>query len=260
MKIYSSFRYQLSQYRKSIEVYYFVWVCITVLVTLVPLLFSGSLEEGAVLSMGGLSAGTAIVAFVLGLNSFKENFGMAVQNGVSRKSMFLGHLCTSAALCAVLAVMDEVFTQLFGLIGMLPGVRSETTSLLLSLYGLQDQNMLVRILYSVAFSFFLLLAAFGLGYFITVLYYRLNKPGKIAVSVAVPAFFIVIVPLLKELRDLLHLDALWQSLERAVFQLLQLAFGAPWNCMLTCLVLFAAFSALAWLLVRRVSLKKAKTD
>ncbi len=47
------------------------------------------------------------------------------------------------------------------------------------------------LLFAVAFY----LAASMFGYFITVLYYRLNKGGKIAVSVGVPAVVFVALPL-----------------------------------------------------------------
>ncbi len=254
MNIYPSFRYQLSRNKASVTVYYLVWVCCVALTTVISLIFYDTQGSG-VITTNGVSLATAICIFVLSLNAFKANFGMAAQNGVSRRSLFLGHLCTSATLCAILAVLDEAVTLLIDLTGRLPRVRNEASSLLTTAYRITDMNPAVLALYSVAFSFFLLLAFSGLGYFITALYYRLNTPGKIAVSVAVPCFFIFVVPILKEARDVFHLEALWESMAKAVAQLFQLAFGAPWSCMATCLMLFAVFNAFSWLLIRRASLK-----
>lgn len=253
MKVYPSFRYQIARNRSTVMIYYLVWLILTAFVTVASLIFTQG--EGAIVTTNGISAGSAICVFVLGLNAFKENFGMAVQNGVSRKSLFLGNLCTAGVLCAVMAVLDEAMTLLTDLSGLLPRVSNEASPLLTTAYNIEGLNPAVLALYSVAFSFFLLLACFGLGYFITILYYRLNTPGKVAVSVAVPCLFTFGVPILKGLRDAFHWEALWNSLTQAAARFFDLAFGAPWNCMVTCLVLFAVFHAFAWLLARKAALK-----
>lgn len=256
MNVFPSFKYQLLREKMTIIVYYIVQMGLT-------LFFGGALTIGywdsagnvSATTMNGLSGVTAIMAFVVGCCSFKENLGMALQNGVSRRSLFLGRMCTTGAFCLILAVCDEVLTLLFSLLGKLPMVRVEAVSLLETVYAPQWNGALL-VLGAVAFSFCLLMAASALGYFCTTLLYRLPASGKVAVSVGAGFVFIFGVPVLKMLRDRFHLEALWEALCRGLEWFADLAFGAVPNCMVFHLAVFAAFSAFSWLLMRRVSLKK----
>lgn len=60
----------------------------------------------------GLEVSAFIFLFVIGLNTFKENFGMFLQNGVSRKTIFAGKLLSTCAVCAIMAVVLEVLASL----------------------------------------------------------------------------------------------------------------------------------------------------
>lgn len=261
MNIYPSFKYQLFTQKMTVIVYYTVFVGMTLLcsvVNLVSFLTSpgDSSAHIGVGTMNGLSLVTAVMAFVVGCTSFKENFDMAVQNGVSRRSLFFGRLCATGALCLVLAVCDELCTLLFGLIGKLPFFKVEATSMLELIYGSVGGNGFLTALISVAFTFFLLLAASAAGYFCTVLFYRLSTVGKVAVAVGAGFVFIFGVPVLKMLRDRFHLEALWEALCRFWEWFFSLAWGGAANSMVTCFVIFAAFSLFAWLLMRRAAVKK----
>lgn len=259
MNIYPSFKYQLFTQKMTVIVYYMVFLGMTLLFGGIGLIgfttASGDLEF-TVTTMNGLSAVTAIMAFVVGCTAFKENFGMAVQNGVSRKSLFLGRLCATGALCLILAVCDELLTLFFALIGKLPFLRVESTSMLELMYGTIGGNWFLTALCSVAFTFFLLLAVSAAGYFCTVLFYRLPTGGKVAVGVGAGFLFTFGVPVLKMIRDWFHLEALWAALCRFWEWLFSLAFGGPANWMVTGFVIFCVFSAFAWLLMRKASLKK----
>lgn len=256
MNIYPSFKYQLWTQKMTVIVYYAAYIGVTLLFGGASLISYGdSAGSFSVTTMNGLSAVTAVVAFMKGCCSFKGNFGMALQNGVSRRSLFSGRICATGVFCLVLAVCDEAFTLLFALFGKLPVIRAESLSLLETIYDPQ-WNRAALILGSVAFSFCLLLAASALGYFCSTLFYRLPAPGKVAVIVGAEFVFICGVPILKTIRDRFHLEALWEALCRGLVWSSNLAFGAAPNCMVFCLVVFVAFSAFAWLLMRRVPLKK----
>ena len=54
-----------------------------------------------------------VFLFIAGLNSFKENFGMLLQNGVSRRTMFTGRLLTMVSLCVGMTLMDRALLLLF---------------------------------------------------------------------------------------------------------------------------------------------------
>ena len=58
----------------------------------------------------GLEISAFIFLFVIGLNTFKENFGMFLQNGVSRKTIFAGKLLSTCVVSAIMAVVLEVLS------------------------------------------------------------------------------------------------------------------------------------------------------
>lgn len=261
MNIYPSFKYQLFTQKMMIIIYYTVFLGMTLLFGGINLIsFMVSQTDSSVYigigTMNGLSAVTAVMAFVAGCCSFKENFGMAVQNGTSRKSLFLGRLCAAGALCLVLAVCDELFTLLFALIGKLPFLRVEAISMLELMYGTIGGSRFLTVLCAVPFTFFLLLAASAAGYFCTVLFYRLSIPGKVAVGVGAGFVFVFGVPVLKMIRDRFHLEALWEAMCRFMEWFLSMAFGGPANWMISGFAIFCIFSLFAWLLMRKASLKK----
>lgn len=261
MNLSSSFRYQFSREKKGIFIYYCVWVGLSVLITLLFFLFSlahmTGFSAGAVV-MNGDTAATAIFAFVAGLCAYKENLAMSLQNGVSRKTLFFGRLCTAAACCLLMAVADECITEIIRLFGRLPGVYAEAESLVAAIYRGDPVliNPFARIIISIGYDFFLLLFVSGVGYFITALYYRLSTPGKVAVSVGAPAFFIVGIPVFKLLRDRFHFVKLYEAVVGALQQLSRFLFGTPAAAMATYFAMFAIVSAFAWLLIRRAALKK----
>lgn len=262
MNLYPSFRYQLSRERTSILVYYGVWFCLVVLSVLVNLFVvfpASDSSDSTIVVTNGNTAATAIFTFVTGLCAFKENFAMSLQNGVTRKTLFGGRLCVAAALCLLMSAADEVIVWLMVLISKLPRMNTYAESLAVTLYGFRGgipENFFARAALCIGFNFFLLLFFTGLGYCISALYYRLNTPGKVAVSVSVPAFFIVGVPVLKMLRDQFHLHQLYQALADGLWKLLVWMFGTPYAAMLSFFVLFCIVSLFAWLLIRRAALKK----
>ena len=128
-----------------------------------------------------------------------------------------------------------------------------------SLYGmlyhggtLPWQETPVAILWSLSVN----LACFSLGYCIAVLYYRMNKIQKIAVSIGVPLLCIVVLPLVNSV----YLDYM---LSRALAQVLLFLggflIGPPSPLLSAAAILFAACIPLAcaWLLQRRAPLKSA---
>lgn len=258
MNVYPSFKYQLFTQKMMVIVFYGVFLGMTLAFGSVYLISVSMTREGSSMGIGavnGLSAATSLMVFVAGCCAFKENFAMALQNGVSRKSLFMGRLCAAVALCLILAVCDEVCTLLFSLLGKLPVLQTKAVSLFQLMYGATG-NWILDALCSVAFSFFLLSAVSAMGYFSGVLFYRLSSTGKIIVGAAL--FFLVFftVPLLKTIRDRFHLEPLWEALCQKVSEFFSLAFGGAPNCMASCFVLFVLFSLLGWLLMRRIPLKK----
>ncbi len=261
MKLYSSFRYQVCSHKNDLSLYYLIILCLHLLeiVVAVPITLAGT-ENGTtvIATTNGLSAVSCMFMMIAGICSFRENFSMTLQNGVSRRSLFLGGLCASAVLSLIMSVMDEILCLLFQLLDLLPGVQLESHSLLETTYSSALSGLLPALtaLAAIPFSFCLLLAFWGLGYFISVLFYRLGKLGRLLIGIGSGLLFLAGLPGIFELYSRYPQWPIWAVLENMLWKLFLLAFGAPWNTGVSCLVLFAVFSFFTWLLMRRVALKK----
>jgi len=115
------------------------------------------------------------------------------------------------------------------------------------LYG-EYSNNIRNFSVSVLLCFFVYIAITNIGFFITTLYYRMNKVQKITVSIGVPVLLTIILPLADT----------W-LLNGAIFNsfagIAKVAFINPFMCMLPCFVLFGLISVLNWLLVRKAEVK-----
>lgn len=94
MKTRASYRYQVFDNLKAIYVFYFVVLCVDALI-FVTAYMSHTQTGNASGQFSGMELSTAIFLFIAGLCSFKEAFGMLIQNGVSRKSIFIGRILTA---------------------------------------------------------------------------------------------------------------------------------------------------------------------
>ena len=255
MNIFASFRYQMADQKKGILIYYLVILAMLLVLGLLMVVLG---EAGGGSMYNGLSAVSAIYLFVASLCSFKENFGMALQNGTTRRSLFLGRLCTTGAVCAVMAVADQILTVIASLPRQFLGWNIASQSLFETMYGGalgEPMNPFLLSLCSVAFSFFVMLTASAVGYFITILFYRLNKMGKILVGAGVPCLFTFGIPLLKELGERFLGGRPAEAVVHFFSGIASFLLDQPQNAMLTYFGTFAVFSAFAWLLMRRAVVK-----
>lgn len=258
MNIKASYNYQLFDLKKSILVYYFVIVCVYLFMT-TSMAISISMSEGTNVSgqfaFGGMEFATVIFIFITGLCSFKEVFGMLLQNGISRKSMFVGRVLTSLSIAFGMSVLDMILLLVFKAVPPIVGDNLIVSSLYEQLYlesaqGLGDFKLYITNFF---FCFFLYLSFTALGYLITTLYYRMNKAGKIAVSVSVPVGFFIVLPMTDSY-------VTGGRISDAMARFADFAFGLsskqPVNGMITSILAFALFSALSWLLIRRAAVKE----
>ena len=250
--------------KRPVAIFYFVMFCILLFGFTVGGLnaSSSSIHNTVIISTTsvsgtgfvGMEAATAIFLFVCGLNSFKEFFRMLTQNGVSRKSIFLGRIITLLYVCAGMAVIDKIILLAGKFIAShMSGVNF--VGLFELIYaGRADQVGAIHMnIDGFLFGFCLYLAAITIGYFITIAFYRMNKITKIAVAVGVPMVLLNAVP---------YLDAalLHGELGNVLMNTMSFAFGFhnganPYFAMVTCLLISAVFAALSWLAMRKAVVK-----
>ena len=194
--------------------------------------------------------GLVFTGFIL----FKINFKLFSANGVSRRTLFCSLVIVmgiSAATMSLIITLNTIllshFTKYLSSFAQLyyGSILSDSQS---THYTVQ---MLAQQFVWQGFGYFWIAM---LGLLITVLYYRMNRGMKIAVSIGVPVFCICVFPILD--------FALWDfKLTHAMQTFFSFALGFSNGSNLyigmISMVIFAAIAAtLAWLLVRRANVKQ----
>jgi hypothetical protein len=196
--------------------------------------------------IGGMDMASMIFLFVVGLNSFKPTFHMFAANGISRKTLFVSFIATTGIICSGMAIIDSVNTIIINQFVeyqpvMVQLFASRYSSIGFTTYG---EGLL--------WMFFMYAACMMFGFFLTTAYYRMNRPLKLIISIGVPVFMFIILPIL---------DA--QLLSGAVYKAIGtfIAFcsgrlsGSPYVAMASNVVFYAIFALFGFLLTRRATVK-----
>lgn len=248
-----SFRYQLNEHLKPILYCYLILV---VAEAALGLLFGISpINQYMVEESGGSFSGDSgvgvIILLILSLTTFRECFEMLQQNGVSRRSQFVGHLLTAGVVSAILTVGDTLFTlaTYFLFFPIISGVAMPMGELFTTIYGAQGAT-LSGFFMALAQNFVGLLSIAALCYLFTVVFYRLSKWARYAVFGGGAILLFVGMPLIG-----LIPNSFVQNLFIAATNFIVFAFETPAVSLISHLVLFAILSALAWLVLRKTSVK-----
>ena len=247
MKLKQSFLYQLADYRAGIVVYYCAVVALFAVMDL--LLAANSLEgtdgsSSTYVTLSGFSALTALFLFICGLCSLHENLPMHLQNGVSRRTMFLARLLVTAAVCALCALIDHLLGFLLNAIlqGIAGGQRNFADS---------AANPVGETLLSLGYSFTALLLASCAGYFLIAMFYRLPNYGRVILGVCLGVGFFGGQIAVKAADALLFHNFLARFAEDVVYPLQHTIESSPLLTMGLWVVEAAALSGLTWLFLRR---------
>ncbi|MDD4113006.1 MAG: hypothetical protein PHC56_08245 [Herbinix sp.] len=237
-------KYQLNEYIKSIKIYYLVLVLIMLFFGIIA-----SVERSDGVSyFGGIESTTMIFLFILGLNSFKETFLMMLQNGITRKSMFIGRLITILVTSISMTVIDRLVNSLGELVNNSKRVKIGRMYEMTFPKRAESLHVIVVNLEAILIIMGIYIAAMVAGYFITTAYYRMNKVLKIIASIGVPALFFVLLPIF----DLAVFKGKISTAMGRMFRFMSGGdTGNPYNLLLTCLVFSVVAVGLTWLLIRK---------
>lgn len=249
MKLKSAYRFQLSEHKKPISIFYLVVLCLFALTIIIA--FNTKDSES---SNNGVELSTAIFLFVCGIVGFKDTFGMMVQNSVSRKTMFVSRLLATGTIAVFMALVDKLLGTIMKTIALSDSNKFSTTSFIEMLYPKQAEelNVFLFAVLTVVILAFMYLATISVGYFIATLFYRLNKTGKVIMAVSLPASVVILLPIVDEV----FADG---KITKWILDFLNFILGVtknqPINAVLSFTVIFAVFSSLSWLLLRKAVVK-----
>ncbi len=257
MKLKAIFLYQILDLRWALLIYYFVILFLSCFSSITVVSFSSATSVGVVgnsdgMVMSGITGASAIFIFIVGLNSCRENLRFSLQNGISRKTLFLSRMYTAGATALFMAVVDQIIHSLVYL-SLVAQSNSHAASVPLfqQLYPTASGNPVQGFFLSVIFGWFLLLLMSNIGYAINMLFYRLNKLAKVLVGAGVPAALIFGIPAIKALDTLYFGERLRAFSSAYIEPVLDFAFNAVPNCLVSLFILAALFALLDWLLLRR---------
>ncbi len=246
MSFSKSFKYGVLANKKPVSIFYMV-VSILYLVFIVTSFFT---PGGAI---SGMDMASLIFLFVFGITSFKENFYMLLQNGVSRKNMFLGTVLSLFVISIFVAVADIVLALILGLV---PDENFTITSFFQQLYGMtqySNSSTFAVSCHEIVWNSMMKFTFACIGLFIGCAYYKMNSLLKTLVSCGVPCFFLLILPLID--LALPRID-IYGKLKDAFLFFFGFSDGvSSYQCVLCCLGLSIVVSGITFLMLRKTSVK-----
>jgi len=230
-------KYRLWENRKALIIFYLI----IYLVMIASIIAVSSVNE--VITLNGLEFASMIFIFIVGLE-FSEPFQMLLQNGCSRKTIFLSFVYSIIPIATVMALID-------GLNGILMNQFTNYENMFLQFYGprFTEAVGVMQFIEGFLWSLTAYTMVAIIGLFITALYYRMNKQMKWIVSIGVPAFFMIVLPLI----DTSFFNG---AIIEGIGKVLDFAWGYqngynPYFSMISCILFSVIFGSLAYSLIRR---------
>ncbi|MGL5085220.1 MAG: hypothetical protein ACRC68_05810 [Clostridium sp.] len=263
MKCYDVAKYNLSNVKKSIIIFYAIFIAVCTGLVVMNDFANGSINSA------GVELSTVIFLFVLGLNMFKESFYFSQSNNISRKTYFKGSILSIIPIALVLSLVDVIINRVYNIFVKCPtnydmiftNLRdipfSEITTennivmkgVSSSSYWIQNNDI------STLFNTYLLQASgyimvIALGMTIALIYYKCNKLMKTVVSVT-PILLIMIIS---------STSYKFKELSQSIGLFIENIFGwntrNPYAAITTFICIFAILVGIIYLLVKKAVIKE----
>ena len=181
-KLQTAIRYECLTSVKYIWIFYTIMLSIVAAVFITLKLCLGNNEN---ISMSALENSSIIYIGILGVMGFTEDFKMLIQNGFTRKYIFISTISMFMFIAAVLAFFDTIIGS------VAPLVMTEYKNFFGLIYGIKNQYLLNWLLLFLTYTF-----VSSVTYFFVVLFNKIGKYFFIAFMVALGIILGFIVPLL----------------------------------------------------------------
>ena len=240
-KTLKSYLYQLRDDRKAVIIYYIIIIAVYA-----AMFISVAISKATGGSTNGHGIPTAIFMFCA--CAFRENFFMLMQNGVSRKSVFIGRLLNSLTLAAGLAVLDTVLGAVFNAISNSFDERFLFQTIFDMLYFNLDITGFLRLMLNLLMFFMMFLGFSTLGYLMSTAFNRLNKTGKTIFAAGLPVTLFVILPVID---GMVFNGEIIVKFLNFLLDILGVNTQQPLYAVATFTIVAVVCSTLSWLLIRK---------
>ncbi|WP_195263930.1 MULTISPECIES: hypothetical protein [unclassified Clostridium] len=253
MKVKSVVKYNLSSLKNSILMFYFVFISICVLLTIL------SYNSDGAVSSSGIELSSAIFIFVVGLNMFKENFYFIKGNNLSRKSYFYGTVLSMVPISIGMSFIDIILNRIYNIFVNCPTNYDMiyTDYINISNYannGWIQSNSIETLFNTFLFQASVYLMAFILGFVITMLYYKCNKLMKTVISI-IPILLIIIFNMGFYIMAL-NFPYLTGKIGEWVFYILGILPRNVYMTISTFSIISVVLATVAYLLIRKMRIKE----
>lgn len=234
-------KYQCLDLSKALIVYYIV------IALILSIAFAGINVAGDT-DTGGLGFSSELFCLIVGLCLFREYFCLFMQNGVSRKQIFLGGFLTISILSLIMSIMD---TLLLYIMSILPvnSIRYMTLSSSLYFHFINEANPIIKTFVDLMITFLIMLMFFSAGYLIAILFYRSGKPGKILIAAGIPLLVVGGIPVI-----MVRFPDIFAALFSFCRMALGISSGNPFIGMMTFAICIFVINTFSYLTMRRAEI------
>lgn len=236
----TTLKYQLRRFQAGLVWYYAIILSIILGFAIMFKIFGG---DG---SINNMEFNSAIYLFVVGIVSHKENLRFFLANGLTRKQLFVSLLASSAIVALGMAVVDTAIGLLLNAVVNYDGFINASFNLIYP-----NGSLVSGVLFLATMNFLI----HAIGYLIANLYYVCNTLGKILLSISIPAFLLIGIPVIDGY--LFSFQILNKIGEFLMFALGLPPIGNPFYAITFFTISALAVAAVSYLFVRRAVIKEA---
>lgn len=192
MRLKSVFKYQFRDYKISYIIFFAILLFLEV-TNLVGIKLSGLEDKGVYFRNESM---VVLAGFIMGANAFRENFQMLMQNNVSRKMIEAGRMLNTLLSGVILAVLCRLVSLVYEL-AALGDSRLRAGSIFGIIYPAfwERANGLEKLGVELLFWAGFIILFTMIGYFFGALYYNLGKVQKTLLSIGIPVFLLLVLPI-----------------------------------------------------------------
>lgn len=248
MKSFKFAKYNMKSSLKPIITYYCIFIGVVTVIEMISK-FSGGKGYSS-----GVEFSAVIFLFVLGLNSFRENFYFAQANNISRVDYFKATAISILPLGLAMAVLDVITNRVYNLFRACPTIYDMSynnfTGAYLNMEVWIQSNSIETIFGTITFLFAFYIVAFAIGLLITLIYYKCNKTMKILVSLSPLAILAIVISIAK------NYPRFDEQVVIFINNILGIYSKNSYTAVLTFTCLFIISMAFVYMLVRKAVVKR----
>jgi len=195
-----------------------------------------------------------IICFILYVSNYGENMRFAIQNGRTRKAIFLSTLTSIAMTSVVLSIFSQVFnvvaTFVYRNVSNGNYIYQSITKMLYNTESSTFSSFLSGFVYTTA----ILLVAGAAGMFLASGFARAGKLGRVAIAAGVPIFCFAILPIIIGFLSIKAPFFLYW-IAQVLFVILGFESGNPYIGSFTFLIAALLLAFLSFLINRKLEIK-----